>query len=99
LSGQAEPVTVRILGREYQVMCAPDERRGLMEASLFLDAQMREIRESGKLSSVEKIAVMCALNLSDELLKLRQQNDAREREVDQRILDLADGLGRESAER
>lgn len=87
-----ELVTVRILGREYQVMCTPEERRGLMEAALYLDSQMREIRESGKLSSVEKIAVMCALNLADELLKLRQKDLDRASAVDQRILDLAQQL-------
>lgn len=86
---EPEMVTVRILDREYQVVCTPGERKGLMEAALYLDAQMREIRKSGKLSSVEKIAVMCALNFSDELLKLRQQSLDRSEQVDQRILDLA----------
>ena len=85
-------VTVRILDREYQVVCAPGERKGLMEAALYLDAQMREIRETGKLTSVEKIAVMCALNFSNELLKLRQQSVDRSEQLDQRILDLAAGL-------
>lgn len=86
---EPEPVAVRILDREYRVMCRPEERRGLIEAALFLDSQMREIRDSGKLSSIEKIAVMCALNLSDELLKARQQQVQRAVEVDQRILKLA----------
>jgi cell division protein ZapA len=70
-------------------MCTPDERRGLIDAALYLDGQMRRIRDSGKLTSMEKIAVMCALNLSDELLKLRADRDARSEQVDQRILDLA----------
>lgn len=86
---EPEMVTVRILDREYQVMCSPDERRGLIDAALYLDGQMRRIRDSGKLTSMEKIAVMCALNLSDELLKLRADRDARSEQVDQRILDLA----------
>ena len=92
-----EMVTVRILDREYQVVCEPDERKGLMEAALYLDSQMREVRETGKLSSVEKIAVMCALNFSDELLKLRQQSLSRSEQVDQRILDLAAQLGSASS--
>lgn len=86
---ESELVTVRILDREYQVMCAPDERRGLMDAALFLDRRMREIRDSGKLSSGEKIAVMCALNLTDELLQLRSESEQRGERVDQRILELA----------
>lgn len=88
----SEMVTVRILDREYQVVCSPEERKGLMEAALYLDRQMREVRESGKLSSVEKIAVMCALNFSDELLKLRQQSSDHSEQVDQRILELAQRL-------
>jgi cell division protein ZapA len=86
---ESELVTVRILDREYQVMCAPDERRGLVDAAMYLDGQMRRIRDSGKLTSMDKIAVMCALNLSDDLLKLRADRDARGEQVDQRILELA----------
>ena len=89
---EAELVSVRILDREFKVMCQPGERRGLMEAALFLDGQMREIRESGKLTSMEKIAMMCALNLADELLKLRQESVDRRDQVDQRLLDLAERL-------
>ena len=89
---QAEPVSVRIMDREYRVMCTPEERRGLMEAALYLDAEMREIRESGKLTSMEKIAVMCALNMSDELLKVRKENQDRREQIDQRVNDLAQRL-------
>ena len=85
----AEPVTVRILEREYRVMCAPSERRTLMESALFLDGQMREIRDSGRVSSMDKIAVMCALNLSEEILRLRNELKQREEKIDGRISDLA----------
>lgn len=90
---ESEPVSVRILDREFKVMCKPGERRGLMEAALFLEGQMRQIREGGKLSSMEKIAVMCALNLADELVKLRKERTDRSEQIDQRLLDLADRLG------
>ncbi|MEE4295142.1 MAG: cell division protein ZapA [Wenzhouxiangella sp.] len=89
---QAEPVTVRILEREYRVMCTPSERRALMESALFLDGQMREIRDSGRVSSMDKIAVMCALNLSEELLRLRQDLKQREEKIDLRISELATEL-------
>lgn len=92
MAAAPEPVTVRILDREYRVMCLPEERRGLMEAALFLDGQMREIRDSGKVMAVEKIAVMCALNLADELLKTRQGELERREKVDQRVHDLAQRL-------
>jgi cell division protein ZapA len=60
-----------------------------MESALFLDGQMREIRDSGRVSSMDKIAVMCALNLSEELLRLRQELKHREEKIDGRISELA----------
>lgn len=88
----AEPVAVHILDREYRIACAPEERRALMEAALHLDKQMRDVRDAGKLMSAEKIAVMCALNMADELLKLRQREVDRKQHVDSRVRDLADRL-------
>jgi len=97
MSAASEPVTVRILEREYRVMCAPADRRALMESALFLDQQMREIRDTGRITSMEKIAVMCALNLSEEILKLRQESSERQEKIDQRISDLAGQLDRAMA--
>lgn len=94
MSQSPEPVTVRIVDREYRVMCTPDQRRTLMESALFLDQQMREIRDSGKVSSMDKIAVMAALNLAEEVLKLRQQMHERRDQIDGRVRDLADRLDR-----
>jgi len=94
MSESPEPVTVRIVDREYRVMCTPEQRRTLMESALFLDQQMREIRDSGKISSMDKIAVMAALNLAEEVLKLRQQMHDRRDQVDARVRDLADRLDR-----
>jgi cell division protein ZapA len=64
---------VMILGREYRVACAEDEKAALLEAVSFLDARMREIRDSGKVSGVDRIAVMAALNVANDLLRERKE--------------------------
>lgn len=64
-------VDVSIMGREFKVSCAEDEREGLMIAVSYLDKKMREIRDSGKVVGVERIAVMAALNLAHELMTTR----------------------------
>lgn len=92
MSTASEAVTVRILEREYRVMCTPSERRTLMESALFLDQQMREIRDSGRVTSMEKIAVMCALNLSEEIIRLRQESSERHEKIDSRISELTGRL-------
>ena len=62
---------VSILGRDYKVACKEDERAELMQAVALLDARMREIRDAGKVAAVDRIAVMAALNLANELLRSR----------------------------
>jgi len=57
---------VSILGREYKVACKADEESELREAVAFLEGRMREIRENSKTSSVERVAVMAALNLAHD---------------------------------
>lgn len=67
----AKPVDVTILGREFTVSCTDAERSALMDAVSYLDAKMHEIRDSGKVVGVERIAIMAALNLSHELLNTK----------------------------
>lgn len=70
----ANAVIVRILDREYQVACPPEERNALQDAAKQLDQRMRDIRSSGHVIGLERIAVMAALNLSHELLQARQES-------------------------
>jgi cell division protein ZapA len=71
----AEPalsrVSVRLLEKDYQFACAPEERAHLLDCAEFLNSRMREIRDSGKVVGLDRVAVMAALNITDELLKLR----------------------------
>ena len=48
----ATQLDVTILGREYRVACADDEKAALLEAVAFLDARMREIRDTGQVAGV-----------------------------------------------
>ena len=71
-------ISVRIMDREYVVACAYDERSALLDAAEFLNTRMREIRDTGKVVGLDRIAVMAALNLAHEFLKVRD----RETKVD-----------------
>jgi cell division protein ZapA len=62
---------VNILDREFRVACPEDERAELQDAVSYLDKKMREIRDTGKIASVERIAIMAALNIAHELLTTR----------------------------
>ena len=63
---------IKIMGREYKVACKESERAELLEAVAFLDTRMHEIRDGGKIAGADRIAVMAALNLANELLRERK---------------------------
>ena len=68
----AATTDVNILGRVYKVACADGEESALNEAVVYLDKQMREIRDRGKVSGIDRIAVMAALNIANDLLRERR---------------------------
>ncbi len=73
-TGKSEPVTVRILDRDYTVGVGDGERASLTAAARLLDARMRELRGGNKLVAPDRLAVLTALNLAHEL---QQQRDER----------------------
>jgi cell division protein ZapA len=62
---------VKILDRELRIACPEEERAELLDAVTYLDRKMREIHDTGKIASVERIALMAALNITHELLSMK----------------------------
>lgn len=73
MDGNSLQLDVTILGRDYRIACKDNERDALLQAVAYLDTRMREIRDSGKVSGVDRIAVMAALNIANELLRERKE--------------------------
>ncbi len=70
---------VAIMGREFRVACPEEEREGLLQAVSFLDRKMREIRDSGKVIGLERIAIMAAINITHDYLSSKPiETDLRE---------------------
>jgi len=65
-------VSVRILEKEYQIDCPVEERTNLLDSAEYLNAKMREIRNSGNVLGLDRVAVMAALNITNELLAARR---------------------------
>ena len=83
-------VAVRILDREYEVRCAADEVDELRASANDLDARMRQIRERGKVAGTNRVAIVAALNLAHENMRLRSNEGA----ASVRIASLAERLAR-----
>ena len=78
-------VNVKILEKEYQFACPASERAELLDSAEMLNAKMREIRDSGKVVGLDRIAVMAALNMANELLKARGTGEVLESAAKDRV--------------
>ncbi len=92
MSEPSEPVSVTILEKKYRFACEPDQRNDLVEAARQLDQTMTAIKDSGRLMSLERIALQAALNFSAEVVKMQRNEHIREEKIDRKIRMLADQL-------
>jgi len=85
MTADASRISVRILEKEYHVACPPEERAALLDSAEYLNRKMREIRDSGKVVGLDRIAVMAALNIVNELLQSRGRDEGVESDLAHRV--------------
>ena len=61
-------MTINLLGKKYMIKCPADKIADLQASALFLDKKMREVRDTGKIVGIDRVAVIAALNITHELL-------------------------------
>jgi cell division protein ZapA len=83
MSQKPQPVSLTIMGKEYKIVCEVDEQDDLIRSAQQLDAQMKKMRDAGKISGADRIAVMVALNLAHELQILKSQNTLLSRNLNE----------------
>jgi cell division protein ZapA len=71
MSVEPKGLDVTIMGREFRVACPEGEEEALLASVEYLDRKMHEIRDTGKVIGVERIAIMAALNIAHEFLSTR----------------------------
>ncbi len=76
-----DPVSLRLIDREFLIACSAEEREGLLDASVYLDRKMRELRANAKAPSFERLAVLAAISVTHELMALRKLHEAHEQRV------------------
>lgn len=68
-------IDIFILDKAFKIACPVSEQDNLRRAAQYLDHKMRDIRGSGKVLGIERIAIIAALNISHELLTQKNQAD------------------------
>ena len=82
-------VSVRILDKEYQVACPADERTDLLDSAEVLNEKMREIRDGGRIVGLDRIAVMAALNMANDLIHAQARDQALDGDFSDRLFPAA----------
>ena len=90
MTEQFAQVSVRILDKEYQVACPPEERTDLLDSAEVLNTNMREIRDSGRIVGLDRIAVMAALNMANDLLHAKARDQELEGGISSRLKLISD---------
>ncbi|HTQ99178.1 MAG TPA: cell division protein ZapA [Candidatus Acidoferrum sp.] len=74
----APSISISVMGREYQIACPPEEEEALRRAARYLDQQMEQMRNRSASLGYEKIAVLAALNVTHDFLKLSSETNTSE---------------------
>ena len=85
MSSETARVSVRILEKEYQFACPSEEQDDLVRSAEYLNAKMKQIREAGSVVGTDRIAVMAALNLANDLLKGRNRDESQDMRLEMRL--------------
>ncbi len=92
MSKDTVPVEVHILDKAYKVACPEEERDDLLKSASFLDERMREVRSAGRVVGSERIAVITALNVTHELLRLQSSGAADDPDRVDRLREITDRI-------
>ncbi len=88
---KAEPLTIKIMEKEYRIACPEEEKDNLRASADLLNEKLGEIKQQGSVIGTERIAIMAALNMSHEILH-SQSLVVEHGDLNQRIDELSDRI-------
>ena len=88
---KAEPLTIKIMDKEYRIACPEEEKNNLRASADLLNEKLGEIKQQGSVIGTERIAIMAALNMSHEILH-SQSLVVEHGELNQRIEELSERI-------
>ena len=82
-------VKVTNFGTEYPVKGDADSQYN-EEVAAYVDEKMREVAQGLSVKSTTKVAILTALNITDELFTVRRDTSDQTEEIHNRISDLTE---------
>lgn len=90
---RSRAVRVTILGQEYPIRADADADY-IREIAAFLDDRLRAVYQAEPSRPLLKIAILTALNLSDELFAQRRENRELTEQFERKVREFTDHLER-----
>ena len=94
---EQETISISIFDKSFKVSCPPDEVQALRDSAHYLDKKMREVKSARTVMGLDRVAVMAALNIANELLTATRDREALENDKGSAALTLSDAEDRISA--
>ena len=85
MTAEASRVSVRILEKEYQFACPAEERNDLIRSAEYLNTKMKQIRDGGRVVGLDRIAIMAALNMANDILQVRSKDESADAGIGLRL--------------
>lgn len=76
---------VQIMGHEYPVEANAGEELYVNRLAQHVEQKMREMKEESKIVDSYKLAVMAAMNITDELFRQQEAKGSSTKGLDQKI--------------
>jgi cell division protein ZapA len=88
MNDESNQVQISIFGQEYSVK-APADPDYIKKIGEYLDGKMREVQSGfSTTQSSTRIAILAAMNITDELFNARQSGESEDSEIEQKISSL-----------
>ena len=81
-------IKITIFGQEYSVK-APADPTYIQKIAEYVDIKMREVQSGfNSTQSSNRIAILAAMNITDELFNSRKKNDSDDNDIEEKITSL-----------
>ena len=81
-------IPVQIFGQAYEIVGNPSETLYYSSLARYVEDKMKEIMNHTNVVSTQKVAVLAALNIAEELFRERENKSLGGQVVEQKVQDL-----------
>jgi len=78
-------IPVQILDREFLVACSEEEKDDVVASAKFVNDKIDEIRRGSRIIGSDRLVVLAALNLANDLLHVKAERDHYAQSMDRLV--------------